>query len=275
MHRLCTRAARAVLVQGPRLLPELWRPAHDGVRRPPGRRSAPAGTGAPVGAEPAVPAVLSAGVGSLAGARCSACTCILLGFLHHRARRYGIRDGRSGSVTVVQHFGGGLNLNVHYHTLLFDGVFFIKRGNGARFPALAATEDEESGATLAHRDGRAAPAGEPRVRSRRLRRAPGRSRVRRSSALAGISGASIQGRIALGLRAGARVSRVGADPDAPWVLSTALRRAHLAGLRSNSPTSMCRCKFVCAWKSSVAICFGQQWRRTGSGCLMTGVRRSR
>jgi hypothetical protein len=50
-----------------------------------------------------------------------------------------------------------------------------------------------------------------------------------SPALAGISSASIQGRIALGARAGARVWRVGADPDAPWVLSTAPRHAHLSG----------------------------------------------
>jgi hypothetical protein len=42
---------------------------------------------------------------------------VLLGFQHHRARRYGIRDGRSGSVTVIQRFGGGLNLNIHFHTL--------------------------------------------------------------------------------------------------------------------------------------------------------------
>jgi hypothetical protein len=34
-------------------------------------------------------------------------------------------------VTVIQRFGGGLNLNVHYHTLLFDGVFFTNRANGA------------------------------------------------------------------------------------------------------------------------------------------------
>ena len=47
--------------------------------------------------------------------------------------------------------------------------------------------------------------------------------------LAGISGASIQGRIALGPRARARVWRVGADPNAPWVLSTAPWHAHLAG----------------------------------------------
>jgi hypothetical protein len=53
--------------------------------------------------------------------------------------------------------------------------------------------------------------------------------VEESPALAGVSSASIRGRIALGLRAGARVWRVGDDPDAPWVLSTAPRHAHLAG----------------------------------------------
>ena len=53
--------------------------------------------------------------------------------------------------------------------------------------------------------------------------------VEESRALAGISSASIQGRIAFGPRAGARVWRVGDDPDAPWVLSTAPRHAHLAG----------------------------------------------
>ena len=47
--------------------------------------------------------------------------------------------------------------------------------------------------------------------------------------LAGISSASIQGRIALGPRAGARVWRVGEEPDAPWVLSSSPRHAHIAG----------------------------------------------
>ena len=50
-----------------------------------------------------------------------------------------------------------------------------------------------------------------------------------SPALAGISSASIQGRVALGRRAGARVWRVGEEPDAPWVLSGAPRHAHLDG----------------------------------------------
>jgi hypothetical protein len=63
---------------------------------------------------------------------------VLLGFQRYRARRYGIRDGRSGSVTVIPRFGGGLNLNVHFHTLLFDGVFFEDSDEGARVPAPAA-----------------------------------------------------------------------------------------------------------------------------------------
>ncbi len=36
----------------------------------------------------------------------------LLGFQRRQARRRGIRDGHAGSVTVIQRFGGDLNLNV-------------------------------------------------------------------------------------------------------------------------------------------------------------------
>ncbi len=50
-----------------------------------------------------------------------------------------------------------------------------------------------------------------------------------SLALAGISSASVLGRIALGRRAGARVWRPGHDPEAAWVASTGPRQAHLDG----------------------------------------------
>jgi hypothetical protein len=50
-----------------------------------------------------------------------------------------------------------------------------------------------------------------------------------SPTLAGIIGASVQGRAALGRRAGHRVLRVGRDPDAPWVMSTGSRQTHLDG----------------------------------------------
>jgi len=128
-------------------------------------------------------------------------------------------------------FGGGLNLNVHYHALLFDGVFYADGATAALdFRPLPPPTDEEVGVVLARIAARV---------QRLLRRRgvdPGDAEVvqadpvvEESPVLAGISSASIQGRIALGRRAGARVWRVGADPDAPWVLSTAPRHAHVAG----------------------------------------------
>src|SRR6266849_3818182 len=75
---------------------------------------------------------------------------VLRGFQRHRARRYGIRDGRSGCVTVIQRFGGGLNLNIHFHTLLFDGVFCAKGEEGMLdFRPLPPPTDEEVGVVLA------------------------------------------------------------------------------------------------------------------------------
>ena len=47
--------------------------------------------------------------------------------------------------------------------------------------------------------------------------------------LAGITGASVLGQIALGPRAGARVWRLGADPDAPWITSSGPGQAHVEG----------------------------------------------
>jgi hypothetical protein len=157
-------------------------------------------------------------------------TRALLSFQRRRARRRGLRDGHSGCVTVIQRFGGGLNLNVHFHTLVFDGVFTEGEGGALRFRPLPPPTDEEVGAVLATIYVRV---------SRLLRRrgfdstAADLSRpdqiAEESPMLAGIISASIQGRIALGPRAGRRVWRVGEEPDAPWVLSSHPRHAHIAG----------------------------------------------
>jgi hypothetical protein len=72
---------------------------------------------------------------------------VLLGFQRHRARRAGIRAGRSGSVTVIQRFGGGLNLNVHFHTLLLEGVFLEGQDGarcGGRLRLIAGVEEPEA-----------------------------------------------------------------------------------------------------------------------------------
>src|SRR2546430_2206900 len=51
----------------------------------------------------------------------------------------------------------------------------------------------------------------------------------RSRPLAGIGSASVQRRIALGPRAGARVLQLGREPNAPWVRSRGPCQAHLGG----------------------------------------------
>jgi hypothetical protein len=38
----------------------------------------------------------------------------LLDFYRDQVRSHGIPDGRTGTLTVIQRFGGGLNLNVHH-----------------------------------------------------------------------------------------------------------------------------------------------------------------
>jgi hypothetical protein len=48
---------------------------------------------------------------------------VVFGWLRRRAMRHGVRNGQCGAVTVIQRFGGALNANVHFHSLVLDGVF--------------------------------------------------------------------------------------------------------------------------------------------------------
>jgi hypothetical protein len=49
--------------------------------------------------------------------------------LRHLARNQGMRDAETGSVTFVQRYGGGLNLNPHYHLIGLDGWFVRNDGS--------------------------------------------------------------------------------------------------------------------------------------------------
>jgi hypothetical protein len=60
----------------------------------------------------------------------------------------GHRGGRTGTVTVIQRFGGALNLNVHFHTLVVDGVFVREPNGSLRFVAAKAPTDLEVEALL-------------------------------------------------------------------------------------------------------------------------------
>jgi hypothetical protein len=215
------------------------------------------GARAPVGAEPAVPAsVLLAWDRGLARAVLAVSVRVLLGFQRHRTRRDGIRDWRSGPVTVNQRFGGGLNLNVHFHTLLLDGVFFEDQEGALEFRPLPPPTDDEVGGELARIAARV---------QRLLRRrgcdpweADGVQAgplVDESPTLGGLSNASVQGRMALGRHAGARVWRLGGRS-----------RRSVGALDDAAARAPGRFRSSCA-----AICFDRQWRRTGSGNSTTAA----
>src|SRR5437773_5373175 len=151
----------------------------------------------------------------------------VLGWYRRRGRRAGVPDGQSGTVTVVQRFGSGLELNVHFHTLGLDGVFAPGADGTLRFHRLPPPTDADVAglvATIARRVGRLlvrrgladdADAVDPLAAE--------------SPALAGLASAAVQGRVALEPRAGARVARLGADPDAPWVESSQPLQARCDG----------------------------------------------
>jgi hypothetical protein len=66
--------------------------------------------------------------------------------LRRRVRRHWrARDLHCGAVTFLQRFGSALNLNLHFHTLAFDGVYTGIRGPDAptRFLPLPPPYDDE------------------------------------------------------------------------------------------------------------------------------------
>ena len=53
--------------------------------------------------------------------------------LRERATDAGVEGGQGGGVVVIQRFGGSLNLNVHFHALVLDGVFERLPDGATRF----------------------------------------------------------------------------------------------------------------------------------------------
>jgi hypothetical protein len=142
-----------------------------------------------------------------------------------QARRQGLASGETGMVTSVQRFGGAVNLHVHFHTLVLDGVFVCTPDGTLVFHPGAPPTDEDVQRVVT------------RVR-RRLERLglvgvtvtdEADPLAEESVALAGLSQAAVLGRAALGRRAGRGPLRVGADPDAPWVERHVPLHAHDGG----------------------------------------------
>lgn len=190
---------------------------------------------------------------SLTRAVLGVCTRVLQDFYIRSAHELGIARGRTGTLTVIQRFGSGMNLNIHFHTLVLDGVFTEDPAGRLRFHAAAPPSDAAVAHVLGairHRVRRvlARRGLEPDVAEPGL--ADGLAEV--SPILAQIASASVQGRVALGPHAGTPVGRLGGDPTEPTRAPHGPRQAHLDGfdLHANvrvPPNDRARLEHLCRY----------------------------
>ena len=135
--------------------------------------------------------------------------------LRDRARACGLPDPRGGAVAIVQRFGGALNLNVHIHALVLDGVFARAADGRLSFHAATQITDSDVADVLA--------AIQPGVTRLLARRGLGQDGdgdqsdtfAEATPVLAGLAAASAQGVVALGRTPGRRPGRRGATPEGP------------------------------------------------------------
>ncbi len=124
-------------------------------------------------------------------------------FYKDRGREQGLIGAQTGSVTVVQRFGSALNLNVHLHCLVLDGVFVkSQHDESVLFHPLPGPTTEQIEALLVYAVSRM-----ERWLKRQGLDQPDEE-ISDEDAFAALASASIAGRVALGLRAGKRVRRV-------------------------------------------------------------------
>lgn len=152
----------------------------------------------------------------------------LLSHYRARAKKFGVRDGHSGTVTFIQRFGGALNLNVHFHTVVLDGVFFENAHGELHFKKLPPPTDAEVTRLVAT------------VRTRVLRLLDRRGTSLDDDAfidpladehpvLAAVYAGSVRQKRALGPKRGWGTARIGAEPDALPAERYSPRHAHLHG----------------------------------------------
>lgn len=70
---------------------------------------------------------------------------VIFSYQKKKARQLGIKTAKPGSVTFIQRFGSALNLNVHFHSLFTDGVFYKTDSGRYEFQRLPAPTHEELG----------------------------------------------------------------------------------------------------------------------------------
>ncbi|MBW2720219.1 MAG: transposase [Deltaproteobacteria bacterium] len=160
----------------------------------------------------------------------------LLGFYRKRAKGPVHPEGRTGTVTVIQRFGGALNLNVHFHTLAVDGVFVREPDGSLSFTAAKAPTDDEVEALLG--------VIQKRVLRLLVRRGllceEGGESLDETEAppLHALYAASVRQRVAIGRRAGAAVLRLGGARTTTAAEPKRRRQARLGGFDLHANTSV-------------------------------------
>jgi len=147
--------------------------------------------------------------------------------LRRRARKRKIHGSvQTGSLTVVQRFGSALGLNIHFHTLVLDGVYATQPDGKLLFHPLPAPSDEDV-ARIA------------RSVCRKVHRLLARHENRddnQTSLLVDLANASVQGLVATGARRGCRVLRLGVTGDDASATIPSKRCADVAGFNVHANT---------------------------------------
>lgn len=134
--------------------------------------------------------------------------------LRDHARAVGLEHPRGGAVAIIQRFGGALNLNVHIHALVLDGVFAPDGAGAVAFhPARRLTTLDVAEVLAAVEPGirRLLEEGGHREDDHRGYAEDGGVDpwVDEAPVLAGLAAASVQGLVALGPQPGTRLRRRG------------------------------------------------------------------
>ena len=160
--------------------------------------------------------------------------------MRRRAReRHGIGKFHSGAVTFVQRFGGALNLNLHFHTLVLDGVYVSHADGDARFLPLPAPDDAEVARVTMRVAHRIARLLECRGLTSETDPDEADPLARDDPLLAALYSAAVRGRIATGPSTGRRVARLGDRIDVEEVAGAlGTRCAEVAGVSVHANVSV-------------------------------------
>lgn len=72
----------------------------------------------------------------------------VMAWYRRQARRSGISHSKAGGITVIQRAGGALNLNVHFHSLFIDGVFYRTPMGHLRFTRIPGPSEKDLAAVV-------------------------------------------------------------------------------------------------------------------------------